>query len=205
MSTATAPAPAAAAAAEPAKKKKPMMLLVIVAVVLGAGAYWFILRPSGAEAASAEPVVESGPVVDLEPLTLNLADGRYLKIGLSLEVTEEAAHASEEGVNGAKARDAAISILGQRTYEQMLAPKSRTAAISALEKEVEKRYDGDVLDFRWTESGGPEMPAAPARPRFCSSLVGLCVETQLEGELTVRWPSSGMQLSARIPIQVIAR
>lgn len=150
MSTATAAAPVAAAA-EPAKKKKSLLLLVIVAVVLGAGAYWFILRPSGAEAAAEEPVAESGPVVDLDPLTLNLADGRYLKIGLSLEVTKEAAHASEDGVNGAKARDAAISILGQHTYEEMLSPKSRTSAVAALEKEIEHRYDGDVLDVYVTE------------------------------------------------------
>lgn len=153
MSTATVPA-AAAAAAEPEKKKKPMMLIAIVLVLLMAGGgYWFFLKPSsseGAEEAKPEPV--PGVVVDLEPLTLNLSDGRYLKMGLSLEVTEEAqAAAGKEGVNGAKARDAAISILGQRTYEQMLQPKTKEAAIKTLEKEIKKRYDGDVMDVYVTE------------------------------------------------------
>ena len=151
MSTATAPAHAAtAAAAEPAKKKKPLLLVVVLVLALGGGGYWFLNRSSGD--AAGEAVVETGPVVDLEALTLNLADGRYLKIGLSLEVTEKAsAAAGKEGVSGAKARDAAISILGQRTYDQMLAPKTRTAAITALETEIEKRYDGDVLDVYVTE------------------------------------------------------
>ncbi len=132
MSTATAPAPAAHAA-EPEKKGKTKLLLVVVVLVLAlaGGGGWFVLKGSSGSAEPA-PVPTSGPVVDLESLTLNLADGRYLKIGLSLEVTEEAsAAAGKEGVNGAKARDAAISILGQRTYEQMLSPKTRTAAITA--------------------------------------------------------------------------
>ncbi|MGG5259670.1 flagellar basal body-associated FliL family protein [Phycicoccus avicenniae] len=150
MSTATA-APTAAAA-EPAKKKKPMLVIIVAVLALAGGGGWYFLKGSSGEGEAApEPVVESGPVVDLDPLTLNLADGRYLKMGLSLEVTEEAAAASEEGVSGAKARDAAITILGQRTYEQMLAPKTRTAAINALTKEIEKRYDGDVIDVYVTE------------------------------------------------------
>ncbi|QKE82664.1 flagellar basal body-associated FliL family protein [Arthrobacter sp. NEB 688] len=152
MSTATVPA-AAAAAAEPEKKKKPMMLIAIVLVLLMAGGgYWFFLKPSSDSAEEPKPEPTPGVVVDLDPLTLNLSDGRYLKMGLSLEVTEEAQTAAgKEGVNGAKARDAAISILGQRTYEQMLQPKTKEAAIKTLEKEIKKRYDGDVMDVYVTE------------------------------------------------------
>lgn len=149
MSTATA-APTAAAA-EPAKKKKPMLVIIVAVLALAGGGGWYFLKGSSGEAEAA-PVVESGPVVDLDSLTLNLADGRYLKMGLSLEVTEEAnAAAGSEGVNGAKARDAAITILGKHTYEEMLAPKSRAAAVKALTTEIEKRYDGDVIDVYVTE------------------------------------------------------
>lgn len=148
MSTATAAAPATA---EPAKKKKPLLLVIVVVLALAGGGGWYFLKGSSGDT-PAEPVVESGPVVDLEAMTLNLSDGRYLKIGLSLEVTEEAnAAAGSEGVNGAKARDAAISILGQHTYDQMLVPKQRAAAISSLSTEIEKRYDGDVIDVYVTE------------------------------------------------------
>lgn len=149
MSTATAAAPAANA--EPAKKKKPMLLVIVLVLALAGGGGWYFLKGSSGDAAAAEPVVEEGPVTDLEAMTLNLSDGRYLKIGMSLEVTEEAAHASEEGVNGAKARDAAIEILGEHTYDEMLVPKSRAAAIKALEKEIEERYEGDVLHVYVTE------------------------------------------------------
>lgn len=149
MSTATAPAHAADA--EPARKRKPLLVIVVVVLALAGGGGWYFLTGSSGDA-PAEPVVESGPVVDLEAMTLNLSDGRYLKIGLSLEVTEEAnAAAGSEGVNGAKARDAAISILGQHTYDQMLVPKQRAAAISALTTEIEKRYDGDIIDVYVTE------------------------------------------------------
>ena len=104
----------------------------------------------GADAAAAPT---PGAVVDLEPLTLNLADGRFLKVGLSLQMSADApaAHGSEAGVNGAKARDAAIGIFGQRSYEQLLAPKGRAAALKALDTEVRKRYDGEVLQVYLTE------------------------------------------------------
>lgn len=149
MSTATAAAPAADAG--PVKKKKPMLLVIVLVLALAGGGGWYFLTGSSGEEAAAAPVVESGPVVDLEAMTLNLSDGRYLKIGLSLEVTEEAAHATEEGVNGAKARDAAISILGQSTYDEMLVPRSRAAAIKELSAEIEERYEGEVLHVYVTE------------------------------------------------------
>lgn len=147
--TTAAPAPAAAAPAE-GKSKMKLIVVVVLVLALGGGGAWYFLKGSSGEEVAEAPV--SGGVVDLEPLTVNLADGRYLKMGLSLEVTEEAqAAAGKEGVNGAKARDAAITILGQRTYEQMLQPKTKEAAIKTLEKEIKKRYDGDVMDVYVTE------------------------------------------------------
>jgi flagellar FliL protein len=147
--TATAPAPVAAAPEPKGKGKKPLIMVVVAVLVLAGAGYFFFLRPSG-EAAVHEPV--PGPVVDLEPLTLNLADGRFLKVGLSLQLTEEAASGhGEEGVNGAKARDAAIGIFGQRTYAQLLAPKGREAARKALDAEVKHRYEGEVIKVYLTE------------------------------------------------------
>ncbi|MBD3785209.1 MAG: flagellar basal body-associated FliL family protein, partial [Micrococcales bacterium] len=134
------------------KSKKMLVVIVLVVALAGAGAWYFLKGSSSGSASEPTPTATSGPVVDLDSLTLNLADGRYLKLGLSLEVTEEAkAAAGKDGVNGAKARDAAISILGQRTYEQMLTPKTRAAAIGSVVKEIEKRYDGDVIDVYVTE------------------------------------------------------
>lgn len=151
MTTKTAPAPATAQIEEPGGKSRLRLLVAVVLVLAlaGGGAWWFLFRGSD-EAAAAEKAPASGPVVDLEPMTLVLADGRYLKLGLSLEVTEDAAHA-EEGVNGAKARDAAIDILGAKTYQQMLAVKTRKAAVRTLDQEIRERYDGDVIAVYLTE------------------------------------------------------
>ena len=148
MSTATATVPVAVP--EPkAKGKKSLIMLVVAAVVLAGAAYFFFLKPSGSAAAT-EPV--AGPVVDLEPLTLNLADGRFLKVGLSLQETADAASShGKDPLSGAKARDAAIGIFGQRTYAELLSPKGREAARKALDAEVKKRYEGEVMKVYLTE------------------------------------------------------
>ena len=86
-------------------------------------------------------------------IKVRLSDGRFLKVGLSLQLSTDApaAQGSTPGVNGAKARDAAIGIFGQRDYEQLLSPKGRAAAVRALDAEVRKRYDGEVLQVYLTE------------------------------------------------------
>ena len=148
--TATVAAPVAAAPEPKGKGKKPLIMIVVAVLVVAGAGWFFFLKPSG-EAAATEPV--PGAVVDLEPLTLNLADGRFLKVGLSLQLSAEAGaggHGGEE-FNGAKARDAAIGIFGQRTYAQLLAPKGRDAARKALDTEVKHRYEGEVLQVYLTE------------------------------------------------------
>jgi flagellar FliL protein len=149
MSTATATAPAAAPA-ETGRRRKPLVLVIAAVLVLALTGGGFVLLRGSGGASAAEPV--AGPVVDLEPLTLNLADGRFLKVGLSLQLTADAAGShGEEAVNGAKARDAAIQIFGQRTYQQLLTPKGRETARKALDTEVKHRYDGEVLKVYLTE------------------------------------------------------
>ncbi len=150
MSITTAPAPdTTAEAAPPRRGRKPLLLVVVVVVLLAVAGGAFVFLRAPADAVS-EPV--PGPVVDLEPLTLNLADGRFLKVGLSLQLTADAAGAhGGEAVNGAKARDAAIGIFGQRTYDQLLSPKGRETARTALDTEVRKRYEGEVMKVYLTE------------------------------------------------------
>lgn len=65
--------------------------------------------------------------------------------------------------------------------------------------------NGDALDFRWIETGGPEPTDPPAEIGFGSKLIQLCIKTQLEGEMALDWPASGMRLKARIPMGSIAR
>ena len=74
------------------------------------------------------------------PSALQLSKAAGLEAGA---VGEGAAVAPT--VDGAKALDAAIDVLGRRTYAQLLATGGRASAQKALSTEVRKRYDGDVL------------------------------------------------------------
>ena len=148
--------PAAAPATKKGGRKK--LIIVVAVLVVAAAAAWTFLKPSPAASATEAP--QPGPVVQLEPLTLNLADGRYLKLGLALQVTEavaeevaaEGAEGAEEPlVDGARALDAAIAVLGDRTYAQLLAPGGRAKAKTLLEKEIKHRYEGEVLTVYLTQ------------------------------------------------------
>lgn len=149
----------ATADVETAKKGNSKLLLVIIAaavVVLLAGGFfaYTMLKPAEAEP---DPATTAGAVVALEEdMTLNLADGKFLKTGLALQLTEEETTAlgGEKGVaayDGSMARDAAISILGKYKYEQLLDPAVRQAAQKTLSAEVKDRYDGAVMQVYFTQ------------------------------------------------------
>ena len=123
-------APAEGEDAKGGGRKKLVLALAVLLVAAGAGAYFFLFAGSG-EAAAEEPV--AGEVVVLEPVTVNLAGGGYLKIGISLQTTEDAAAGGHGGggVDGSKALDLVIS-----TYSQAQ-PADVTGAREALKESLE--------------------------------------------------------------------
>lgn len=136
MSTATASKPASEEAAPPAGKSKKKLLIVgLLVVVLGGAGYWFFLKPSG-EPKEPEP----GEVVTLEPIQLNLAGGRYLKIGIALQLTAEAAEAE-----GSKALDATIAKFSGLPLSELNDPKQRQELKKELEEELIEQYHGEVM------------------------------------------------------------
>lgn len=129
------------------KKKKKLIIIALAAVLLlggGAGGYFFVFAGSGTEA-PAEP--EEGIVVSLEPVTINLADGHYLKIALGLQAT---ADASEEP-DGSKALDIAIDYFGDLKMTQLSSSAGRRKAKKELAEKVEKAYHGEVMDIYFRE------------------------------------------------------
>lgn len=113
-----------------------------------AAAWYFLMGPGpGAKEPEAKAVV-AGEVLALEPITMNLADGRLLKLGLALQLVAEPA---EEEVSGSMALDEAISLLGEHTYDQLSASAARDAAKGELSQRVADRYHGDVLEVYFTE------------------------------------------------------
>jgi flagellar FliL protein len=129
------------------RKKLALIAVPLVALVAG----WYLLMGPGASAGEEEVAKkpEAGEVLSLEPITMNLADGRLLKVGLALQVV--AKPSSGHGVTGAVALDEAITYLGSRTYAELLSPEARQAAKDELSKRVSERYHHDVIEVYFTE------------------------------------------------------
>lgn len=150
MATATATkAPEQAPSTATSGNRKKMIL--IAGPLLALVAAWYLLLGPGSgsgEDPHAEPV--AGEVLPLEPITMNLADGRLLKVGLALQL-KEGAGGGHGPVNGSVALDEAITFLGEHTYEQLAAPAGRAKAKAELSARVSERYHSDVLEVYFTE------------------------------------------------------
>lgn len=134
------------------KKSKKKLLLIVVGVVVVLAAGGFFVLGGGKATAGTEPAPEPGSIVKLDPITMNLSDGHYLKIGIALQLQKGTGGKSETTtVDGAKALDAAISLLGDRTYAQLAAPGGREAAKAQLSQAVAQRYPHEVMGIYFTE------------------------------------------------------
>jgi flagellar FliL protein len=124
--------------------KKKIVLLLAVLLLAAAGAAYFFLFAGSGEAEAAEPV--HGGYTALEPVAVNLAGGGYLKVGITLEYTADAAGGGHGagGVDGAKAYDLIISTFSQA------APADVNGARDALKAALEER-----IVEAYTEEGVP--------------------------------------------------
>jgi flagellar protein FliL len=146
---------------KPKKSRKKLIIVgAVVLLLLAVGGFVGKGLLAGPATPQPDPKTQAGIVVTLAPITMNLADGRYLKLTLALQLSKaaspvagsaDAAAATGPAVDGAKALDSAIGVLGQRTYAQLIAPGGRASAQKALSAQVSKRYDGDVLGVYFTE------------------------------------------------------
>ena len=142
-----APEPAAAGKGDklPARKSKKLFVIVgVLVAALAAGAYFFVLAPQGAD--KAEPAPEPGAVLTVEAMSINLANGHYLRLGLGLQLTTEALE-----VDTAKARDAAIALFSGRTVEEVSDPATRATLKFELASELAELYDGEVMGVYLTD------------------------------------------------------
>lgn len=147
--TATAPDEESTAVASPKRRRLVLVAGVALLVVLAA-AWWFLLRPS--DEAHAEEAPQPGAVTTLEPITLNLADGRLLKVGLALQLPlSEGGEEAEGELNGAVALDQAITYFSGKTYDELISTDGRQAAKAELSAQVAERYHGEVLEVYFTQ------------------------------------------------------
>ena len=135
-------------------KKKLLLILAVVVLAAAGAAYFFVFSGSG-EAQAEEPV-SSGTFLALDPVAVNLAGGGYLKIGVSLELTEEGAAGGGHGgggPDGSKAIDLVISTFSQAKPADVTG--AREALKEALEEKIIEAYSEDghalVMGIYYTE------------------------------------------------------
>jgi flagellar FliL protein len=136
----------AAAEGAPKKSKKKLFIMVgalVVALAAGGGGY-VMLAPKKAEA---KPAPVAGKVAPLEAITVNLADGHFLKLKMSLQATAEA----KELPDGSKAQNLAIDMFSNRTVAELSSNTERQRAKAELTEQVNKAYKEEVMDVYFTE------------------------------------------------------
>ncbi|MDZ4826825.1 MAG: flagellar basal body-associated FliL family protein [Actinomycetota bacterium] len=98
------------------------------------------------------PASGLNPVYDNDAVTLNLADGRYVKIKLALQlhsvVDVEALGASNYG---SKAQDIVNTRLRALTVDQLQSPETVTALKYELGNTICREYHGEVTQIYFTE------------------------------------------------------
>jgi len=131
--------------AEAPKKSRKKLLIIVVAVVLllGGGAGGYFVYAGGDHK---EPEPEPGAVVALDAITINLADGHFLKIRIALQATIDA-HAEPDG---SKALDILIGEFSNRSVAELSSNGAREDAKKKLKEKVSKAYKGEVMDVYFT-------------------------------------------------------
>ena len=146
----------AAPEAKGGKKKLPIIIGAVVVVLAGA-AYWFLAGPGAAAPAaevsadpSAEPSYELGEVMVVEPISINLDGGHYLRLGFAMQLTADAGgHGA--AVDTAKALDAAIALFSGRTTEELADPDKREELKKELGETLKELYHEEVVGVYYTD------------------------------------------------------
>jgi len=153
------PAAPVPAAPEPRPEPKPkrggrrrlLVVIVVAAVLVAAGAAAYLLLGRGAPdgAASApppEPTLVAGEVLTVEPVSVNLASGHYLRLGLALQLT-----AGAEVPDPAQALDLAIALYSGRPIAEVTDPVTRESLKDQLLAQLVEAYEGQVMDLYLTD------------------------------------------------------
>jgi flagellar FliL protein len=154
-----------APAAPTASRRGALLPAIVIAVALLIAAFMLkggggggsdtpaAANPATSATAAADGASDAGDpaeVVALDAITLNLADGRFLKLGLALQLAP-GTEVSDADSFGARALDQTIDLLGTYTYKDLSVKGARAKAKEKLSKAVSEAYDGKVLSVYFTE------------------------------------------------------
>jgi len=128
-------------------KKKKILIAAVAAVVLlggGAGGGYVLLKPdtAAAETEHVEEVLVPGDVTALDAVTINLADGRYLKLGIALQqvYAEAGGHGGTTALDGSKALDLAIGEFSGVSMTDLSNAESRQHYKDELQEKIIEAY-----------------------------------------------------------------
>ena len=96
-------------------------------------------------AAHARPGVTTP--ADADECELSERDGRYLRLGIALQLALEV----EEEPYTARALDLAISQFSGRPLAELASVEGRNALKAELLEKIKQAYDGEVLDLYYTD------------------------------------------------------
>lgn len=131
-----------APAKEPKKSHRLRTLVLVVAglAVVAAGVWFFLLR--GPAGPAEEPAPVPGAVLAVDPVSLNLSEGHYLRLGFALQLT---ADVGEETPDTSQAVDLAIALFSGHTVAEISDPATREALKAQFAAELSDAYDGEVM------------------------------------------------------------
>jgi flagellar protein FliL len=144
-------------------KKKLIIMVVPVLLLLAGAGWWFFLKPDSSDGPVVLPEPAPGAVVKLDPITVNLAAGHFLKFGLALQPI-----AAAHELDGAKALDLAISEFSQMTVDELSTAEGRNKAKEELLARIKLTYlpEGtDVADATSTASPSEKKAAAAKKEK----------------------------------------
>jgi flagellar protein FliL len=138
-----------------------VVLAAVVLVAAGAGIGAKVLGGAAAPASATEPTTTTtephGPVTTVDSITVNLADGRFLKLGLAFEVHHDTTYPPksvevDELTKGfAREIDASIMVLSAFTFDQLVAPDGKALAKAALLERLSQVSEGAIRDVLFHE------------------------------------------------------
>lgn len=141
-------------AAEAPKKSKKLLLIILIAVVVlgggGAGAFFML---SGSKTKAAPKAPTKGAVVKMDnALTINLANGHYLKVAFTIQQTSDA---GTESIDSSEALDLAIDQYSGKDIAELSTEKGREKNKDELLAAIEKAYNEKgkqiVMDIYFTQ------------------------------------------------------
>ena len=154
-----------AAEGEEAKggKGKTLVLYALAALGVLGGLKGFVLggdKPAAAVGATATTTTtQPGPIITLDPITVNIKGDRFLKIGLGLQLwgkyTPGAGHGapdSDDPTKGfARALDLTIETFGGHSYDELVTVEGRTKAKEELVEKLKHAYHEEVEGVYFTD------------------------------------------------------